>query len=49
MHKGLGISNRDFDALVQDLGKSLNNSKSPREQNRPFVLLAPMRKVIVER
>ena len=50
VHKGLGISNRDFDALVQDLGTSLNKFKVPaREQKELVVLLAPMRKDIIER
>ena len=50
VHKGLGIRNRDFDALVQDLGKSLNKFKVPaREQKELVALLAPMRKDIVER
>ena len=49
-HKGLGISNRDFDVLVQDLGKSLNTFKVPaREQKELVVLVAPMRKDIIER
>ena len=50
VHKGLSISNRYFDALVQDLGKSLNKFKVPaREQKELVVLLAPMRKDIIER
>ena len=50
VHKGLGISNRDFDALVQDLGKSLNTFEVPaRAQKELVVLVAPMRKDIIER
>lgn len=50
VHKGLGISDGDFNALVQDLGKSLNKFKVPaREQKELVAILAPMRKDIVER
>jgi hemoglobin len=49
-HRGLGIGNSDFDALVQDLAKSLNKFKVPaREQKELVALLAPLRKDIVER
>ena len=49
-HKGLGISDRDFDALVQDLGKSLHTFEVPaRAQKELVVLVAPMRKDIIER
>lgn len=50
VHKGLGISDGDFNALVQDLGKSLKKFKVPaREQKELVAILAPMRKDIVER
>ena len=50
VHKGLRIRNRDFNALVQDLGKSLKKFKVPaREQKELVALLAPMRRDIVER
>lgn len=49
-HRGMGVANRHFDALVQDLGKSLNKFKVPaREQRELVAILAPMRKDIVER
>jgi hemoglobin len=49
-HSGLGIGNADFNALVDDLGKTLNKFKVPsREQKELVAILAPMRKDIVER
>lgn len=49
-HRGLGIANKDFDALVQNLAKSLNKFKVPaREQKELVAILAPMRKDIVEK
>jgi hemoglobin len=49
-HKGLGIGSKDFDALVEDLAKSLNKFKVPaREQKELVAILAPMKKDIVER
>lgn len=49
-HKGMGVANRHFDALVQDLGKSLNKFKVPaREQKELIAILAPMRRDIVTR
>jgi len=49
-HRGLGIQNRHFNALVEDLGKTLNKFKVPeREQKELVAILAPMRKDIVER
>jgi hemoglobin len=49
-HQGLGITNRDFNALVQDLGKSLKKFKvKAREQKELVAILAPMRKDIVEK
>lgn len=49
-HAGMGVANRHFDALVQDLGKSLNKFKVPaREQKELVSILAPMRKDIVTR
>lgn len=50
VHKGLGIRNRDFDALVQDLGRNLNKFKVPtREQKELVALHTQMRKDIVDR
>jgi hemoglobin len=48
-HRGLGIRNRDFDALVEDLVRSLNKfNVGPREQRELLALLGPMRRDIVE-
>jgi hemoglobin len=49
-HAGMGIQNKHFDALVQDLGKSLKKFKVPaREQKELVAALGPMRKDIVTR
>lgn len=49
-HRGMGIAGRHFNALVQDLGKSLNKFKVPaREQKELVAALAPLKKDIVER
>jgi hemoglobin len=49
-HAGMGIRGKDFDALVQDLGKSLNKFKVPaREQKELVAVLGPMKKDIVTR
>jgi len=49
-HAGLGIRGRHFNALVQDLGKSLNKLKvPPREQKELVAILAPMKRDIVTR
>lgn len=49
-HRGMGVRNRDFDALVQNLAKSLNKFKVPaREQRELVAILAPMRRDIVQR
>jgi hemoglobin len=48
-HRGLGIRNADFDALVQDLVKSLNKFNVPaREQRELLGLLGPMRRDVVQ-
>lgn len=48
-HAGMKISNGDFEALVEDLVKSLNTFKVPaREKGELLDLLGPMRKDIVE-
>jgi hemoglobin len=49
-HKGFGIRNRDFDALVDDLVKTLKKFKVPaKEQGELLAILGPMRKDIVEK
>ena len=48
-HRGLGVRNQDFDALVGDLVKSLNKfNVPPREQKELLGLLGPMRKDVVQ-
>ena len=48
-HAGMKISNGDFDALVEDLVKSLDTFKVPaREKGELLDLLGPMKKDIVE-
>jgi len=49
-HRGMGISGQHFNALVQDLGKSLNKFRVPaREQKELVAALAPLQQDIVER
>jgi hemoglobin len=49
-HAGLGIRSRHFNALVQDLGKTLKKFKVPaKEQAELVAILAPMKKDIVTR
>jgi len=49
-HAGMGIRNRDFNALVQDLQKTLRKFKVPRrEQGELLAILGPMRSDIVTR
>ncbi|HMK79615.1 MAG TPA: group 1 truncated hemoglobin [Xanthobacteraceae bacterium] len=49
-HAGMGIRNRDFNALVQDLQKTLRKFKvSRREQGELLAILGPMRSDIVTR
>ena len=49
-HAGMGVRNRDFNALVADLGKSLKKFKVPAREQRELVgILAPMRRDIVMR
>jgi hemoglobin len=49
-HRGLGIRNADFNALVQDLGKSLNKYGVPaREQRELTAILLPLKRDIVSR
>jgi hemoglobin len=49
-HRGMGIRTADFNALVGDLGKTLNKFKVPKkEQSELVAILAPMKRDIVER
>lgn len=49
-HAGLGISNADFDALVEDLTKTLDKFKVGKaEQGQLLGVLGPMRPQIVEK
>jgi hemoglobin len=49
-HKGLEITNADFDALMADLVKALDNNKVPAaEKDELLRLLAPMRGDVVEK
>jgi hemoglobin len=48
-HRGLGVRNQDFDALVEDLVKTLNKFNVPaKEQQELLGLLGPMRKDVVQ-
>ena len=48
-HKGRGIKDADFNALVEDLGKSLDTLKVAKKDKKALIgLLAPMKKDIVE-
>jgi hemoglobin len=49
-HAGMGIGNDDFNALVEDLTKSLNKfSVGKAEQDQLLGVLGPMRPLIVEK
>jgi hemoglobin len=49
-HAGLGIRSKHFNALVQDLGKTLKKFKVPaKEQGELVAILAPMKRDIVTR
>ena len=49
MHKGMGITNAEFSALVDDLVAALNTYKVPKaEQKELLGLLGPMKSDIVE-
>ncbi len=48
-HKGMGISNAEFSAIVEDLVSALNTLKVPKaEQKELLGLLGPMKTDIVE-
>ncbi len=49
-HKGMGVGNKDWDALVEDLVKALNKFKVPTQEQRELLaLLGPVKKDIVEK
>jgi hemoglobin len=49
-HAGMGISTADFNALVEDLQKSLNKFKVPdKQQGELLAVLGPMKGDIVEK
>jgi hemoglobin len=49
-HQGMGVSSADFDALVQDLEKTLDKFKVPaKEQGELLAVLGPMKSDIVEK
>jgi len=49
-HAGMGVRSRDFNALVQDLGKTLKKFKVPHHEQMELVaILGPMKKDIVTR
>ena len=49
-HAGMGISNADFNALVEDLTKALSKHKVGKaEQDQLLAILGPMRSSIVEK
>ena len=50
VHAGMGVRSNHFNALVGDLGKSLNKFKVPAHEQKELVaILAPMKKDIVTR
>src|SRR5215831_1646356 len=50
VHAGMGIQSKHCNALIEDLGKSLNKFKVPaREQRELVAILGPMKKDIVTR
>lgn len=49
-HRGMGVSTADFNALVEDLGKTLAKFNVPaKEQGELVAILAPMKTDIVEK
>jgi hemoglobin len=49
-HAGMGVQGKHFNALVQDLGKTLNKFKVPKKEQGELVgILGPMKKDIVTR
>lgn len=48
VHQGLGLSNTQFNALVEDLQAAMDKSGiSSRAQNKLLALLAPMQRTVV--
>ncbi|MFQ5990638.1 MAG: group 1 truncated hemoglobin [Candidatus Methylomirabilales bacterium] len=49
-HKGMGVSSADFNALVEDLVKTLDKFKVPeKEKGELLAILGPMKADIVEK
>ena len=49
-HAGMGVGGKDFDALVEDLGKSLVKFHVKKKEQKELVaILAPLKKDIVEK
>jgi hemoglobin len=49
-HKGMKITDADFDALADDVGKALDkNNVGPKEKKELMDMLGPMRKDVVEK
>jgi hemoglobin len=49
-HRGMGVNRPAFDALVEDLVKTLDKFKVPeKEKGELLSVLGPMKKDIVER
>jgi len=49
-HRGMGVNGPAFDALVEDLVKTLDKFKAPeKEKGELLSVLGPMKKDIVER
>jgi len=50
VHKGMGIGERDWDAMLQDLDKTLKKFKVPKKEKRELLaVLAPTKPDIVEK
>ena len=50
VHKGLKITEREFFALVEALRQALNNNGvGEREKNELLAILAPMKRLVVEK
>ena len=50
VHKDMGVTNKDFNALVENLQKAMDDEKVPFfAQNKLLAKLAPMQRKVVER